>query len=326
MTLLNTLNEAVNIPEAAYIKFLQQYKFTDKTLHFFFEGLEDQSFYVNFIKAVFPKDYIFHFYVCNGKDKVFTNYKDINWTTYNKSRVLFFTDKDLDDILEKTKPVDDNIFATQYYSIENYLVCSDVYDRFLRELCFITDDEVIEDLKQSFIDELEVFTKKMLSISAWVVYCRKNNFLVELDDFNISNIFTISKDFKVKRKVHKEYKTPFEYICTSTKTKHYDFKEIKDILQKLKLIKPAKKYLRGKYELWFLYAFCENAIKIKIPILNEEIKRYNAQNPVKKTKCKVTISIKPENIFQILAPRLSMPEDISNFLEKHLNNIKSLTY
>lgn len=321
MAFIDVLEKAGDIPEASYIKFLHQYKFKDKTLHFFFEGQDDQSFYVNFLENIFPEDYTFYYYVCNGKDNVYTNYKDINWSVYNKNRVLFFTDKDLDDIIGVTNVKDENIFETKYYSIENYLVTAEVYGRFLREICYIMEDQVIDDLKKEFIKQLDFFTEKMTSISAWVVYCRKNKLPVNLSDIDISKIFSISNDFKIKRNLSGGYKTPFEYICSTTKTRHYNFTEIKKISKDLQNIKPAKKFLRGKYELWFLYAFCKNTIDITIPFLNKEIKKHNTSNEVKKTKCKVTIPIKPENIIQITAPRVRLSADIANFLKENLRKI-----
>lgn len=323
MTFIDVLEEAGNIPEASYIKFLHQYKFTNKTLHFFFEGLDDQSFYVNFIENIFPEDYTFHYYVCNGKGNVYTNHNDINWTVYNKNRVLFFTDKDLDDILGIAYTKDENIFETQYYSIENYLVTSEVYCRFLREICYITDNDVIDDLKEIFLTQLDKFSELMTQISAWVVYCRKNRLDINLSDIDISKLFKITSTFEVKRNVSSGHKNPFEYICAATKTAYYNFKEIKDIATNLKQIRPAKKFLRGKYEIWFLYAFCKNTIDITIPELNKEIKKHNQANKIKLTKCKMTIAVKRENIIQITAPRVRLPSDVSDFLN---SNLKKITY
>ncbi|MBV5282067.1 MAG: DUF4435 domain-containing protein [Paludibacter sp.] len=321
MAFIDVLEKAGDSFEASYIKFLHQYKFRDKTLHFFFEGLDDQSFYANYLESTFPDNYEFNYYVCNGKDNVYSNYKNINWTVYNKNRVLFFTDKDLDDIIGVTNVKDENIFETQYYSIENYLVTAEVYGRFLREICYITESEVISKLKTEFINQLSSYSEKMTSISAWVVYCRKNNLPVNLSDIDISKIFSISKDFKIKRDISSGHNTPFEYICSVTKTNYYDLKEIKEISTALQGIIPAKNFIRGKYELWFLYAFCKNTIENTIPSLNEEIKKHNSTNRIKKTKCKVTISLKPENIIQITAPRARISKDISDFLNHNLNKI-----
>lgn len=321
MTFLDLLTAAAYIPEANHIKLLHQYKFHENTVHFFFEGLDDQSFYANYIENTFPNHFIFHYYVCDGKQNVYNQYLDLNWNAYNKNRILFFTDKDLDDILGLTYPNDENIFETSFYSIENYLVQPDVFKRFLRENCYITDTRIISDLAFQFTTQLEIFSKSMLSISSWVVYCRKNNFKVNLSDIDISKIFEISIDFKIKKKVSSGHRNPFEYICETTKTSHFNIQSIKEIYKQLKEIHPPKIFIRGKYELWFLYAFCKNTIDVTVPKINKEIKKYNSTNENKLTKCKVAISIRPENIVQVLAPRVRIPNDISTFLNTNYGKI-----
>lgn len=321
MAFLDLLTAAAYTPEANYIKLLHQYKFNENTVHFFFEGLDDQTFYANYIENIFPDHFIFHYYVCDGKQNVYNQYADLNWGTYNKNRILFFTDKDLDDILGLTYPKDENIFETSFYSIENYLVQPDVFKRFLRENCYITDARIISDLIVQFNAQLEIFSKSMISISSWVIYCRKNSFRVNLSDIDISKIFELSSDFKVKKKVSSGHRNPFAYICDTTKTSHFDMYSIKEICTQLKGIHPPKVFIRGKYELWFLYAFCKNTVDITVPKINKEIKKYNLTNEVKITKCKVTIPIKPENIVQVLAPRVRMPNDISIFLNTNYGKI-----
>jgi hypothetical protein len=63
MAFLDTLLVASEIPEAAYIKFLQQYKFHEKTIHIFLEGDDDQSFYVNYIENIVEEDFRVFYYV-----------------------------------------------------------------------------------------------------------------------------------------------------------------------------------------------------------------------------------------------------------------------
>lgn len=318
MTFIDLLNQAGDAPEGVHIKFLHNYKPKEKTLHFFFEGGDDQSFYVNFIENIFPEDYTFHYYICNGKENVLANYEDIDWAVYNKSRILFFTDKDLDDILGVNQINDQNIFETQYYSIENYLVTAEVYVRFLREICLITDGDIISELKGRFIEELRIFSEEMTRISAWVVYCRKNNFDVNLSDIDIAKLFKITKDFNIKRAIPKGAKNRFDYICSVTKTNYYSLPELKEISKNLYRIETPKKFIRGKYELWFLYAFCKNTIEVTVPQLNKKIKDHNRKSDKKIMKCKVTIQIKPENILQVTAPRVKLSKDISDFLQLNL--------
>lgn len=322
MTFIDVLNSAVTLSETSYIKFLYQYKFKDKTLHFFFEGLDDQAFYLNFIESIFPEDYICFFYVANGKDNVYQNYKDINWKVYNKNRVMFFTDKDFDDFLGKVQVKDENIFETKYYSIENYLVTEDTFGRFLREICYITNDAIIDNLKDKFTKQLKVFSTYMIPLSAWMIYCRSKLFKVNFSDIDMANLFELNSNFEIKKTTKRGHEKLFEYVCSVTKTSYFDYSEIKKNYSKLKATPDYKLFLRGKYELWFFYAFCKNTVDVIIPKLNEEIKKHNKINTLKLTKCKVTISIKPENILQIAAPRVRVPKEISNFLNNNLTMIK----
>lgn len=321
MGFLELLEEAGEISEGTFIKFLHQYKTKKKDVHFFFEGLDDQSFYVNHIESIYPSDYRFYYYVCNGKEFVYQIYKDIEWTSFNRSRVLFFVDKDLDDILKISQIEDQNIFVTGFYSIENYLVTSDVFSRLLRETCFLNDDQTINFLIDKFESQLTTFSKLMTRISAWVVYCRRNDLDVNLNEIEIDKIFEINKELKVRRKVKSGHKTPFEYICSATKTTHYHLREIMGIVEELRKIPSAKIFIRGKYELWFLYAFYIATIDSIIPEINQRIKEINKLNRRKLPKCKVTISIRPENILQISAPRVRIPGELRSFL---LANVKAL--
>ena len=321
MSFLNILNIAGEIPEVAYTKFLQQYKFNAKTIHFFFEGGDDQSYYVNFIEAIFPEEYTFYYYICNGKDNVYQNYNDINWATYNKRRALFFTDKDVDDLIGKLYVKDYNVFETEYYSIENYLVNNSVYKRFLKELCLITNESAISQLKLKFESELKRFYSLMAIISAWVIYCRKNNYKINLSDIDMSKIFHIGHDFIINKKKPPGYKTCFDYICSATKTAFFNLEEIKSIASTITSLNP-KYFIRGKYELWFMYAFCKATIEVTIPELNAEIKKYNKSNLKKLPKSKITVSITLDNLMQILGPRTKIPPKLNLFLTE---NFQALT-
>lgn len=321
MAFLDTLIAAGYAPEANHIKFLHQYKFTDNTVHFFFEGLEDQSYYANYIESTFPEHFILNYYVCDGKANVYAQYSRVNWSVYSKNRVLFFTDKDVDDLVGISYTVDENIFETLYYSIENYLVESEVFKRFLRENCFITDTRVINNLATTFDLQLQNFSQKLIPISAWVIHCRKNSYRVNLSDIDISKIFEISNDFRIEKKTPAGCNHAFDYICKATNTTHFDFGDIRSIIANLKTINPHKKFIRGKYELWFLYAFCKNAVDVVVPKINAEIRKYNSVNTIKATKCKVTVQIKPENIVQLLAPKVRMPRDIQDFLSSNFQKI-----
>jgi len=110
----------------AYQEFLLYYKHKGKTLHLFFEGKDDPSFYSGFINEIIINDlsphntYICYSHICGDKYKVYEMYVKIT-NRFTKSRCLFFVDKDFSDYLEQNYPYDEHIYVTDFYSIENFL-------------------------------------------------------------------------------------------------------------------------------------------------------------------------------------------------------------
>jgi hypothetical protein len=320
MSFLDTLVEAAEIPEAAYIKYLQQYKFEEDGVHIFLEGVDDQSFYTNYIETLLPEEQEIFYYICDGKDNVYQNYSDINWSKFNKSRTLFFTDKDFDDILNISRSIDDNIFVTKYYSIENYLVKDDVLVRFLKEVCSIRDIATIDEIVNTFKEQLNVFSELMISISAWLIYVREEGFDTNFNNIDISNLFEISNDFQIKKLVNSKYGSAYDYLCKSTSANHpFDYTRILNIARNLSNLGEPKVYLRGKYELWFMFIFCKKVIEIIVPKLNKGIKQHNRSNKTKITKCNIHIELKEQNILQITAPRVKIPKEVKEFISKNIN-------
>jgi len=100
MSLLDILDEKVQTPSATYIKVLSQYKKCDNTIFCLVEGVEDISFYTPFMeihKDGVPIKYI----VCNGKQNVIDNYKDLDWDFYEKKESCFLSTKISTIILEE---------------------------------------------------------------------------------------------------------------------------------------------------------------------------------------------------------------------------------
>lgn len=87
---------------------------------FVFEGPEDKTVYHHWISKVnYAQPY--EPFVCNGKSQVLKLFsavqKDVNGLGEN---VYFFVDKDFDPVCDH--PVSKNIFLTEAYSVENYIV------------------------------------------------------------------------------------------------------------------------------------------------------------------------------------------------------------
>jgi len=303
---LESLRREAQSPNSAYIQFLQRYKKTDNALHLFFEGQDDPSFYLNFVSQLVDEDIKIHIYNSGNKDYVYHNYSRINWSTYEKKRVLFFVDKDHSDILGITYPESSNIFVTKYYSIENYLVNQEVMERILVDLLHITSLDFLEKIKKDFVIQHSKFCDLMLVITSWIIYWRRRNQNPNLNNLKVSDFFQFSPEVEIKRNTLPKKLKLLEYLNRQCgiDTEPYMWKEILSIAYDLKNIRDHKKHLRGKFELWFI-VFYTNTL---IDFLNKD-----RQPGEKKIKCHTTLGL--NNAIEILGTRCKIPSDLKSFLQ-----------
>lgn len=311
MSFLQSLKDASTSPIASYIRFLQEYKRTDKALHLFIEGNDDPSFYTNFIKNIAGKKYELYFYNSKNKKGVYENYNKINWDIYHKNKVLFFVDKDYSDILELSYVSDENIFVTKFYSIENYLVNVKILRRILIDLLHITDTSTINDIIKTFKTEHKVFCKQMHILSSWIIYHRSKNNNIPLSKVNLSHVFSFDQDLKINRQCKPQGIKLLTYL--NNKTGNSDttecWKEIKIIYKQITSIHKEKVHLRGKFEIWFLIAF-----------VNELIENVNSSKSRGEQKLKMNINLSKSNAVEILGSRLDIPKDLKKFVKYNLAN------
>lgn len=315
MSFLSKLNAAIQNPVSNHIKFLTQYKKNEKSLHLFFEGEGDFSFYTGFVQQLAPT-YKLYYYLCEGKKNVFECYNSIQWSFYLKNRCLFFTDKDYDDFVGKVWHSDENIYETKYYSIENYVVVNTVLERFLREICHIHDDGLISEILAKFEVQLSVFVNSLQLLSAWIIYHRKINSKLNLNNIDLADIFCFNDELELHIKHHASDLIEHVENCTQCCTDRTDneiWQEIYFIQQNLTSITNHKFYIRGKFEIWFLFAFCKCTVDRLIPNLNLVKTR---------KKYKVQIQLNQQNILQIIAPRLIIPDEVKEFIDKNIKSVE----
>lgn len=303
MNLLDYLRSAAKSETTVYTTFLQQYSKNNSAIHIFHEGKDDPSFYGNFLHSKVKKSQKIFYYQSKNKDKVYENYKKLNWSSYSRKRVLFFVDKDFQDILNISYPIDSNIFVTSYYSIENYLVDKYVFSRSLRELIGLDNEKSNSTISKQFIFGLKTFYNASLLLTAYILYHKKLGNPINLQNITISDMFRIDNDFVVKRKSKilslLDRKTGVSTINAS--------KAIRELINELKKINNPKKYTRGKFELSYMIS-CLN--------MTPDILNVGKVQGEKKYKCCVSIS--NGNAIQILAPRIKQPKEMKEFLDRNL--------
>lgn len=96
---------------------------------FAFEGSTDKKVYYYWLKSI-DVELAFEFYVCKTKALALKLYEAINADEGGLiDRVFFFVDRDFDDA--QGRPASSQLFITDRYSIENYLVCEHVLNDLL---------------------------------------------------------------------------------------------------------------------------------------------------------------------------------------------------
>jgi hypothetical protein len=280
-------------------QFLLELKRNSKFVHAFFEGYEDESFYLNFISAMLPPGYELRAYRCGTKTEVYEAYRKINSRVKNPGQALFFVDKDYSDYLGEAWPTAANIFVTLHYSIENYLVTESVIRRALRELFQMTDSEkALGLLLKRFERVHKRFCQLMIPLTAIIIALRYQKAKVNLNNLQLGNIFemTLTRIAR-KRGINDTHKVLLEReLAVSSPpgmlkhASHY-----KSIILKHE----PKAFIRGKYEVWMLATY--------LNLVCTELKLKNSAN------------LHKGSVIQILGPRLAMPEDIRAFLTNNLS-------
>ena len=313
MEFLDYLLQEGKSSKATYIEFLQQYNPTDLSIHLFFEGKDDSSFYTNFINQINVRRFSVFYYNSNNKDGVYINYNKIDWSFYNKNRILFFVDKDYSDILLISYPSDINIFVTKFYSIENYVACEQVLKSVLIDFLKITNIKMVDKVINLYKLDFEKFYEIMLPITSWIILQKFNGQKLTLQnlDNNFGHIFRFTNMKIEKSKIFKGHDKLLNFLITICQgvTVINQWQDLIKIVKDLKL-EPMKKNLRGKFEIWFFVKFIE-----------ELIAYLNSRIPKGDEKYRLNVSLSSSNAIQLLGPRTMMPDDIKDFLEYHFNRI-----
>lgn len=97
---------------------------------FAFEGIDDKVVYFHWVKRITPK-LQYEPFPCYGKDQVLKLKEMLKRDLGNISEnVYFFIDRDFDDL--RGELADANTFMSDNYSVENYLVSSDILEELLK--------------------------------------------------------------------------------------------------------------------------------------------------------------------------------------------------
>jgi hypothetical protein len=113
-----------------------------------------------------------------------------------------------------------------------------------------------------FDAQLSKFHQYMLPIMAHIIAWQRRGERLLLENIRMKDLFEIDSGVLRKRQTPGKCRTQSAYLCKKLKlTRQGLMKSYKIATQDLKACKEPKRYVRGKYELWFLVSFSESVRK-----------------------------------------------------------------
>jgi hypothetical protein len=304
MSFVDLLRQSRSTPAALVHQFLTSYDPNEPRVYAFVEGDADRAFYREFIEQHLRgrRLYIFN---CEGKRRVFDAYEKVTQRHPQCRNVLFFVDKDVDDLIGQSWPTDPRIFVTEWYSVENYVVIRETVDRYFAD--FIKLRRVALDLSgatSQFDSKLASFHRAVKSLMCWIIVMRRSGARVILSDLKLEKLY----DFDGGRIVRVRAGPPIAYLCQATQTAPPAnlWKQVRRVRKELDRQDP-KRYIRGKFEAWFLVEF----VKRVIADLGSVAAESNGS-------ISVTAPLHESNFVQILVRGVQVPPSLDSFLRFHL--------
>lgn len=297
-TQLDEMREARESSNVAFINFTDNHAKFSSHVFCFYEG-EDGKYYNQRIKAILGNN-IISIKTGNKKETLKVWRKIKIDSVYDKTRKMFFVDRDMDDI-----PEDKNgdLYITPCYSIENLYVNSQTFGAILQSefSCDIIEPDYQKCINK--FDELyKQFNNEMIEFNALVLLRKKKdlgNGKVSLSNIKTHQMIEISMDVIGKG-------CKYDEIINNLKTKLKTVDaELEDAINEIKAKGDYNNLFRGKNQLDFMVTFI-NILKQ----LHKEEKFFE------KKQESVTINISGNRLSE-LSQYAILPNCLQAFVENH---------
>ncbi|WP_083245122.1 DUF4435 domain-containing protein [Paraburkholderia nodosa] len=224
----------------------------------FFEGDEDPAFYMAHIAPRLNGRQFISF-ICNGRTEVLKANEMILSDGRSVERTLFFVDRDHTEIMGGAQnDLPGNVFQTSFYSIENYLICDEVFRRFwVERLHLSVRDSRFDGYLSRFKKLRGSFLKRARILMAIVLFGRgidgRGTIKLNLNNVQFDRVIRI--DFGNERCAYR--KKAGKHFLASSNISQLPQKpgsaELRMIYRKYLAPLAPSVYVRGKYELWFFW-------------------------------------------------------------------------
>ena len=303
---LDALRAAPETPQAKLNIFLLSFQPQGQAIAIFLEGRDDPSLIrVNVQRFAEPKALSVETIILGNKKEVLNAYDYLGKRFPNNPRIMFFVDKDHDDLLGETRGTKTQqcLFVTGHYSIENYLVSEPAIAAILTDFWGLdSSSEAIAIACQKFHQFQQDYRQVFLPWMAWLLATRRLGEKPNANNINIS-ILTLDINYQILLNCQSDIFAHLGRVCNVNIQP--DPTTIDSTIRELEAL-PTKVWLRGKQELWCLIKFLNR--------LEEEVK-------TGKFKLKMRSPINIHNIVELLAPRLPCPSDLRDYLANRLGSL-----
>lgn len=300
MSFVETLRTSRRASVAAILQFMLRYQETSADVHAFMEGRDDPAFYLGFLSSAVDDIGKIHVYQCENKRGVYEAFSKISRINNRPPLVLFFVDKDHSDFVGEAYVSAPNIFVTDTYSIENYVVSDEVLRRVWEELLAGARQGIdFAMIASKFQQELVRFYELATPLSAWIVLARRNGLSPQVNNIRPGDLFAFNEEMVVSYVGKETLLDYFQRSCRVVVTQ-----SLADAFDKtcneLGQVHP-KKHVRGKLELWFFVRFILGMLKL-IEVSQDG-----------RTAPRLRIAFGDENAMDVLGPRTRMPDTLREF-------------
>jgi hypothetical protein len=310
MSFADLLRQSRSTTNASVHKFLTNYDPSQQRVYAFVEGDPDQAFYRSFISAFLLDGTPIYFINCEGKKRVFDAHSKVIERYPSCRNVLFFVDKDVDDLIGLSWPQDPRIFSTDCYSVENYVVCAEAAQRYLAD--YVKFRRVVIDLSPvptEFTARISQFYRAIRVVMCWIIAMRRSGARVVLNDIKLEELIELNSAVITPKKGVDR----LDYLKRVTQsTQTVSWREVRRCCRELANAEP-KKFVRGKFEAWFLVEFIKRMIADLAKVAAEEGGGISVNAP-----------LQVSNMIQLLVRAISIPPNLSRFLEFHLGTSAAL--
>jgi len=310
MSMLDVHAAALETVSEAYHDFLLRFDRTKKVVYGFVEGKDDPSFYRSVIERFIPEDWTVDLIRAGNRSKVLQAEEEFDWSRYSRKQISFFVDRDLTGFKAVPPVYSENTYVTDAYSIENAIVTAEVMLRLLAEVHNVVDwtPEEQQALMEHFNTQLDRFTEAMNPIMAQILYWRMQDIPANLNNLDLPSIFHFNAGEVCTAAEFDHEDARVDRLCECVGAPKADALERKEMSDALCSSGEPKKWVRGKYLVWFLSGVIND--------VHKDISKFlHAYNHPPKSK----LSIGPKNVMVVAAPRARIPTSLRAFVENGFN-------